>query len=112
MSKQEIIKRLREHLKGQLRKQGHLDKRDFGFCVKYIMDFMPWISKKEAADIYRKEIVSGERFESGIWEDVKYLCDDDCITVFTANDGTLQIKLSNIRSFANELSKLCRAFGG
>ncbi len=110
--RQEVVKNLKGHLKGKLRKNGHIGKPEYNFCIKNIMDFMPYLSKKEAVDIYRNEILSGESFESGVWDGVEYSYDDDCVTVFASDDGALNIKLSNIPTFSEELQKICRAFGG
>ena len=47
MSKQEIIKRLTEHLKAKVHKNGKLTKRDKYWCIYYVEDFLEY-SRKQA----------------------------------------------------------------
>ena len=53
MSKQEIIERLKEHLKAKVHKNGKLTKRDKFYCIYYVEDFM--VCKRKEAIKFLKE---------------------------------------------------------
>ena len=55
MDKNEVIYRLKQHLKAREQENGELNKKDLYFCVNYVMDFL-LISKRDAKKFLKEHI--------------------------------------------------------
>ena len=58
MSENEVIYRLKEHLKAKKMQRGFNNSKDLYYCINYIMDFL-YLNRKEAKQFY-KEKIKGE----------------------------------------------------
>ena len=56
MSKNEVIKRLKDHLAYCKSHHGRITRNDKFYCIHYIMDFM-MINFNEAKNIYECEVI-------------------------------------------------------
>lgn len=57
MEKEEVIRRLREHLKSKKLKSGKLCKYDKNFSIKYVMDCL-LLTREQALEFLKKHIPS------------------------------------------------------
>ena len=57
MSEQEVIQRLKEHLKFYNNKYNRIPKKCRGECIKMIMDFLPDMTKAEATQLFEDKIL-------------------------------------------------------
>lgn len=55
MDKDEVIRRLKEHLKAREQENGSLNNRDKHFSIHYVEDFLE-MTKKEAINFLKKHI--------------------------------------------------------
>ena len=55
MGENEVIYRLREHLKAKRNKRGCNNSKDRYYCINYIMDFL-FINRKQAKQFYKNHI--------------------------------------------------------
>lgn len=56
MGQEDVIKRLKEHLKARINQSGRLFKYDKTYSIRYVMDFMPYLSKAQAIQILKENI--------------------------------------------------------
>lgn len=55
MDKDEVIKRLNEHLKAKQQANGHLREMDKNYCIHYVMDFL-CLSRDKAKEFLQENI--------------------------------------------------------
>lgn len=55
MEKEEVIKRLKDHLKAKENQHGRLTHRDRAFCISYVSDFLE-MSNPQAIRFLKKHI--------------------------------------------------------
>ena len=61
MGKEEVIKRLKEHLRAKEKQRGFLVGGDKYYCMHYIMDFL-LLSKKQAKQFIKENLPALESF--------------------------------------------------
>ena len=101
MSESEIVQRLKGHIQACIRKHGRITRTYKGYIIRYIMDFIPNFSKKDAVIFYRKKVlpvfVESEKY------DVKYALYSNGILINAEKYGILAISKENISGFIKEL---------
>lgn len=55
MGENEVIYRLKEHLKAKRKQRGCNNSKDMYYCINYIMDFL-FVDKKQAKQFYEQNI--------------------------------------------------------
>lgn len=58
MDKEEVIFRLKEHIKGRLLKTNKITVMDRNYCINYIIDFL-FCDRKKAKKIFENEVLEG-----------------------------------------------------
>ena len=58
MDKNEVIYRLKEHLKAMKMHRGFNNSKDLYYCINYIMDFLN-LDRKQAKQFYKENIATG-----------------------------------------------------
>ena len=101
MSESEVIRRLKEHIRACIIKHGRISKTDKGYIIKYIMDFLPWLSKEDAVRFFREKLfpVTVQSDDLGVKYDV-YI---EGVIVDAGEYGKLLIDKDKMLKFIGDL---------
>lgn len=110
MNEQEVINCIKNHLQGRFNKV-LLTKQDRRDCITMIMDFLPYMTKKQAKEFFNENILKDLAFDSTDISGIKYVKGDGGAWVHILGlNVKLHIDEDNLISFGEELCKIGKAY--
>lgn len=111
MTEPEVITCVKNHLQGRFNQIPQLTKQDKAYCIRMIMDFLPYMKKSDAQKFFEENILKDLTFDSTDISGIKYEQGDGGAWVhLTAYNLKVHIDTDNLKIFGKELTKLAKAY--